>query len=125
MADWWQSAAARLGRLPPFHEWLAQWITQRAGTTVTPLELSALSLPDFLRMNLRVLDADDLVLAEGRDLLAIKRKLYAVAPPISTGVTGVSPRAAAPPRGSSGGAREAVVRDRGVRNGGVREGSVR
>jgi ATP-dependent helicase HrpA len=91
-------AADRLGRLPPFHEWLAQWITQRVGSTVTPLELTALPLPDFLRMNLRVLDADDLVLAEGRDLLAIKRKLYAVAPPVSTGVTGVSPRAATPPR---------------------------
>jgi ATP-dependent helicase HrpA len=91
-------AADRLGRLPPFHEWLAQWITQRVGSTVTPLELTALPLPDFLRMNLRVLDADDRVLAEGRDLLAIKRKLYAVAPPVSTGVTGVSPRATTPPR---------------------------
>ena len=115
-------AADRLGRLPPFHEWLAQWITQRAGSTVTPLELSALPLPDFLRMNLRVLDADDRVLAEGRDLLAIKRKLYAVAPPVSTGVTGVSPRAVTPPRGLSGGAREGGVRDGGVRHSGSREG---
>jgi HrpA-like RNA helicase len=114
-------AADRLGRLPPFHEWLARWITQRVGSTVTPLELSALSIPDFLRMNLRVLDAGDRVLAEGRDLLAIKRKLYAVAPPVSTGVTGVSSRAVTPLRGSSGGAREAVVRDGGVRESRGRE----
>lgn len=110
-------AIDRLGRLPPFHEWLAQWITQRVGSMVTPLELSALSIPDFLRMNLRVLDADDRVLAEGRDLLAIKRRLYAVAPPVLTGVTGVSPRALTPPRGSSGGAREGGVRESRGREG--------
>ncbi len=98
-------AAERLGRLPPFHEWLAQWITQRVGSTVTPLEVSALPIPDYLRMNLRVLDADDRVLAEGRDLLAIKRKLYAVAvpPPVSKAATGIPPRSAAPPRGAGGG----------------------
>ena len=124
-------AADRLGRLPPFHEWLAQWITQRVGSTVTPLELTALPLPDFLRMNLRVLDADDRVLAEGRDLLAIKRKLYAVAPPVSTGVTGVSPRAATPPRAvtpsrrPNGGVGGAGIRGAGVRDGGVRSGGVR
>ena len=124
-------AADRLGRLPPFHEWLAQWITQRAGSTVTPLEVSALSVPDFLRMNLRVLDADDRVLAEGRDLLAIKRKLYAVAPPVSTGVAGASPRAATPPRavtptrGPNGGVRGADVRGAGVPGAGVRDSSVR
>ena len=69
--------ATRLGRLPGFHEWLAQWVTQRIGASVTAAELAALALPDHLRMNLRVLDADDHVLAEGRDLLAIRRQLYA------------------------------------------------
>ena len=99
-ARWLIAAAAHTpDGFPPFYRWLAQWITQRAGSTVTPLELSALSIPDFLRMNLRVLDADDRVLAEGRDLLAIKRKLYAVVPPVSTGVAPF-PRAITPPRGS-------------------------
>jgi ATP-dependent helicase HrpA len=76
----------RLGRLPGFHEWLADWVTQRVGMTVAAAELAALPLPDHLRMNLRVLDARDYVVAEDRDLLAIKRKLYATAQlPVATG----------------------------------------
>jgi ATP-dependent helicase HrpA len=67
---------SRLGRLPGFHEWLAQWVTQQIGTPVSAADLSALTLPDYLRMNLRVLDADDRVIAQGRDLVAIKRSLY-------------------------------------------------
>jgi ATP-dependent helicase HrpA len=82
--------ASRLGRLPGFHEWLAQWVTERVGVTVSSLELAALPLPDYLRMNLRVLDADDRVLAEGRDLLAIKRKLYAAAPTVFTGAAAMA-----------------------------------
>jgi ATP-dependent helicase HrpA len=66
----------RLGRLPGFHEWLAQWVTQQVGASVSAADLAALALPDHLRMNLRVLDADDRVLAEGRDLLAVKRKVF-------------------------------------------------
>ena len=93
------SEAARLGRLPGFHEWLAEWVTQRVGSAVTAAELAALSLPEHLVMNLRVVDADDAVLAEGRDLLAIKRKLYAVAP--------AQAQAAATAERSIGGARAA------------------
>ena len=69
---------ARLGRLPGFHEWMAQWITQHVGATVKASEVAALELPDHLRINFRVLDAEDRVLAEGRDLLAVKRKLFEV-----------------------------------------------
>jgi HrpA-like RNA helicase len=104
-----EAETARLGRLPGFHEWLAQWITQRVGSTVTPSELASLPLPEYLRMNLRVLDADDRVLAEGRDLLAIKRKLYATAPAVvaaATAVTNVSRGAAIPARGPNGGVRD-------------------
>ena len=68
--------ADRLGRLPAFHEWLAHWVTQQVGSPVGAADLAALAVPDHLRMNLRVLDAKDHVLAEGRDLLAIKRQLY-------------------------------------------------
>jgi ATP-dependent helicase HrpA len=64
------------GSLPGFYEWLAQWVTQRAGAPVTAAELAALALPDHLRMNIRVIDADDRVVAEGRDLAAIRQKLY-------------------------------------------------
>jgi ATP-dependent helicase HrpA len=62
--------------LPGFYEWLAQWVTQRAGAPVTGAALAALVLPDHLRMNIRVIDADDRVIAEGRDLAAIRKKLY-------------------------------------------------
>jgi Domain of unknown function (DUF3418)/Oligonucleotide/oligosaccharide-binding (OB)-fold len=110
--------AARLGRLPGFHEWLAQWITQRVGSPVSPLELASLPLPDYQRMNLRVVDPDDRVLAEGRDLLAIKRKLYGTAPAVAavvpTHATNVGQRAAPSPRSANGGGRDGRERD-GVR----------
>jgi ATP-dependent helicase HrpA len=64
------------GNLPGFYEWLAQWVTQRAGASVTAADLAALALPDHLRMNIRVVDAQDRVIAEGRDLAAIRRKLH-------------------------------------------------
>jgi len=61
--------------LPAFYTWLAGWVSQRIGAAVTPAELAAIALPDFLRMNIRVVDADDRVVSEGRDLGAIKRKV--------------------------------------------------
>jgi ATP-dependent helicase HrpA len=61
--------------LPPFHEWLAQIVTRRAGETITPAQLAAVPLPDYLRMNMRVVDAEDSVIAEGRNLLEIRREL--------------------------------------------------
>ena len=64
------------GSLPGFYEWLAQWVTRRAGAPVSAAELAALVLPDYLRMNVRVVDANDRVIAEGRDLAAIRKKLY-------------------------------------------------
>ena len=69
---------ARLGRLPGYHEWMAQWITQHVGAPIKASEVAALELPDHLRINFRVLDAEDRVIAEGRDLLAVKRKLFEV-----------------------------------------------
>ncbi|HWM66526.1 MAG TPA: ATP-dependent RNA helicase HrpA, partial [Steroidobacteraceae bacterium] len=67
---------ADAGSLPGFYEWLAQWVTQRAGAPVTAADLATLVLPDYLRMNIRVVDANDRVIAEGRDLAAIRKKLY-------------------------------------------------
>jgi ATP-dependent helicase HrpA len=66
----------QVGSLPGFYEWLAQWITQRAGAPVVAADLAALAVPDYLRMNIRVVDANDRVVAEGRDLAAIRKKLY-------------------------------------------------
>jgi HrpA-like RNA helicase len=85
-------------RLPGFYEWLAQWVTRRAGAPVSAAELAALALPDFLRMNIRVVDANDRVIAEGRDLTAIRKKLYG-----SGVVPSVSQRASANVGGSNGG----------------------
>jgi ATP-dependent helicase HrpA len=78
---------SRLGRLPGFHEWLAQWVTQHVGAPVSAADLAALALPDYLRMNIRVLDANDRVIATGRDLLSIKRKLYGANASLSGGTT--------------------------------------
>ncbi len=50
-------------------------VTRQAGETVTEEQLAALPLSNYLRMNIRVLDADDEVIAEGRDLIAVRREL--------------------------------------------------
>src|SRR5262249_49913159 len=110
--------AARLGRLPGFHEWLAEWVTQRVGAPVTAAALAALEIPDHLRMNLRVLDAEDRVLAEGRDPLAIKRKLYATAQTLHTAAS-VSSGGAAP---AWAGVAGASARDVSRQGGGGRGG---
>ncbi len=52
-------------------------ITRQAGETVTAEELAALPLPGYLRMNVRVLDANDEVVDEGRNLIAVRRHLRA------------------------------------------------
>jgi ATP-dependent helicase HrpA len=58
-----------------FFEGLAVWVTQQTGTVVSATELAALSIEDHLRMNFRIVDAEDHVIDEGRDLVALKRKL--------------------------------------------------
>jgi ATP-dependent helicase HrpA len=67
------------GDLPGFYEWLAHWVTQRVGAAVSASDLAALALPDYLRVNIRVVDARDRVMVEGRDLGVIRRKLYGAA----------------------------------------------
>jgi ATP-dependent helicase HrpA len=61
--------------LPAFHTWLSGWISQRIGAPVTAAELAAIALPDYLRMNIQVLDADDRIIAQGRDVAALRRKV--------------------------------------------------
>jgi ATP-dependent helicase HrpA len=70
--------------LPGFYAGLAAWVSGRIGEAVTAARLAALPVPDWLRMNLRVVDAQDRVLAQGRDLTALRRKVLgpaASAPP--------------------------------------------
>ena len=59
--------------LPGFYAGLAAWVSERIGTAVPAAELAGLQLPAWLRMNIRVVDAHDRVLAEGRDLAALRR----------------------------------------------------
>jgi ATP-dependent helicase HrpA len=73
MATLPESAAS--DALPDFFEWLAQLITERTGTPTTPAQVAALPVDDHLRMNIRVVDTDDRIVAEGRDLIALKRKV--------------------------------------------------
>jgi ATP-dependent helicase HrpA len=65
--------------LPGFYAGLAAWVSGRIGESVSAAQLAALPLPDWLRMNVRVVDAQDRVLAEGRDLTALKRKVLGAA----------------------------------------------
>jgi ATP-dependent helicase HrpA len=61
--------------LPGFYAGLAHWVSRRTGTPVSAAELAALPLPDHLRMNIRLVDAHDEVVAEGRDVTALRRKM--------------------------------------------------
>ena len=72
-------AAAEIGADPgDFHAALAQWITQASGFPLTAQALAALPIPDALRFNIRVVDLHGAVLAEGRDLLTLKRGIRRV-----------------------------------------------
>ena len=62
---------------PGFYGALAPWIARRTATALTAAELAQLPLPPHLRLNIRVVDANDAVLAEGRDLPGLKRALRA------------------------------------------------
>jgi len=58
-----------------FFDGLSAWVTRQTGTRMSAAELAALPIEDHLRLNVRVLNADDRPIEEGRDLLALKRKL--------------------------------------------------
>jgi len=75
--------AVSSGPLPPFHGWLASWITARTGSALKAADLATAALPEHLRLNIRVLasvagpaaHAVPQVLAEGRDLAQLRRQL--------------------------------------------------
>jgi ATP-dependent helicase HrpA len=81
--------------LPPFHEWLSQVVTRRAGETFTPSQLAAVPIPDYLRLNVRVVDASGGIVAEGRDLLEVRREQREASPAdgaiVQSGHTGAPP----------------------------------
>ena len=57
-----------------FSEWMARWITRYGGAPMSASDISALQMPELLRLNYRIIDSNDGVLAESRDLAEIKRK---------------------------------------------------
>ena len=85
-----------------FHAALAEWITRSSGVPMTVEEVAALPITDALRFNIRVVDLDGAVLAEGRDLLALKRGVRRVesraigrpcrTPCIAAGISAKCPR---------------------------------
>ncbi len=72
-----QQALAEMDRLHGFHAELSAWITRRTGESIAASELAALPLPAHLRLNIRVMDARDRTLAEGRNLAILRRRLGA------------------------------------------------
>lgn len=72
-------AAAEIDtRHPDFYAALADWINRSGGLSLTAEQLAALPIPDALRFNIRVVDLGGAQLAEGRDLLALKRDIRRV-----------------------------------------------
>ncbi len=61
-----------------FNAAIADWITRAGGQTVTREEIAALPLPDFLRMNLCVVNLEGRMLTAGRDLQQLRRQLRTV-----------------------------------------------
>jgi ATP-dependent helicase HrpA len=58
-----------------FWDALAEVLGRLAGTPVDAAQLATLRRPGYLDLNLRVVDAADRVLAEGRDVVALRRAL--------------------------------------------------
>jgi ATP-dependent helicase HrpA len=52
---------------------MAAWITRNAGETITAHDIESLALPEHLRFNIRAIDASGTVVAEGRDLMNVRR----------------------------------------------------
>jgi len=58
-----------------FHGALTAWITRNTGETLDAEALARLEVPEHLRFNLRVVDLQGAKLAEGRDLVELRRIL--------------------------------------------------
>ena len=60
-----------------FFESMALWIARRGGQATTKEEVASLPLPDYLQMNLAIVDLEGKRLAAGRDLQRLRRQLRA------------------------------------------------
>lgn len=73
--DYAVRAASELNPDADFHVALAQWIQATSGESISADEIAALPLPEYLRMNIRVIDVNGNTIAEGRDLTQIRRTI--------------------------------------------------
>jgi ATP-dependent helicase HrpA len=69
-------ALRELKPLNSFYAAMAQWVNAQ-GMTVSEEELAALPLPDYLRINVRVISVDGNTLGQGRDLAQLRRAIRA------------------------------------------------
>jgi len=76
VADTADAALAALRAGPaPLADALAQFLGQRAGLAVAAADFDVQAVPEYLRMNFRILDAAGKPLATGRDLADLRRRL--------------------------------------------------
>ena len=68
-------AVKELNRATDFHSAMAAWITRASGESISMEEVARLQLPEHLRFNLRVADLQGNKIAEGRDLMEVKRSV--------------------------------------------------
>ncbi|HEU4600334.1 MAG TPA: ATP-dependent RNA helicase HrpA [Steroidobacteraceae bacterium] len=80
-------AMTQIADAPDFNAAFAEWIRRESGAQVDATQLAALPIPKWLRFNIRVLGSDGRVVAEGRDLGALKRTARQA-------ITGSAPHAA-------------------------------
>jgi ATP-dependent helicase HrpA len=52
---------------------MARWLTRVTGTAVEPEVIAQLVIPDYLRMNVRIANLQGVQIAQGRDLIALRR----------------------------------------------------
>ena len=85
LGEYARAAAEALGALPPdarrtpLTDRLARFLAEKTGVSVPRDTWRPQALPPYLSMNYRVLDASGQVLAEGRDLAALRQRLGAAA----------------------------------------------
>jgi ATP-dependent helicase HrpA len=71
--DFASRAVEELSSTEDFYAALAAWVSRTSGAPVGRDDIAAAPLPDYLRLNLRIMSMDGKVLAEGRDLVKLKR----------------------------------------------------
>jgi ATP-dependent helicase HrpA len=82
-------AHAEIDATLDFPQAMAQWLTRVIGTTVEPSLIAELTVPEHLRINIRVVNLQGVQIAQDRDLAAVRKALRdrsgASMPSVATG----------------------------------------